>query len=158
MPQLQTNPTFATVMRIAFPDIPFTGNGLTYASLKATSATPLPSEADLIAAIPVVQAELARRRKIKQLYEQYEATLAQGFVSNATGVPHKYSTSTDFRVAVIGFIVAHKVLGVNQDFPLDTLDAGEILHTPQQVIQLFFDGLHFLTTEYTKFQQAVKAL
>lgn len=119
-----------------------------YEAWLAEGNTPLPVPSDMAPSL-----EQAKQDRINEINLACEETILSGFISSALGEPHGYDSQIEDQLNLIGAALA-AAAGQSVEFRCYhgavTGQKEWHLHTPQQMQQVYMDGLVYKVTQLKK--------
>lgn len=117
-----------------------------YQAWLAEGNIPIPSSLSDIVPLSTI-----KQARIDLINEACEIAITSGFVSSALGSPHTYDSAIEDQINLIAATLA-AMGGQSLEYKCFT-ETGEkqwCLHTPQQMLQVYSDGLVYKVTQMKK--------
>lgn len=123
---------YATILRVGFPTIKFSGTGKTYDTLIAKAGSVIPTKAVLDSAAASVAAELSIRREVKRLKKALANLDKSGYTVVTGAGTHRYKATTATLCALLSLHVKGFPTGIETFsgyVELTSADADTVLTT-----------------------------
>jgi hypothetical protein len=92
-----------------------------------------------------------KAQKISELDQTCNQTILSGFTSSALGDPHEYDFDYEAQQNLAGMLSLFNADATITDVTWKTKDAGPLVHTKEQFLQLYKDGFDFKNSNIGKY-------
>ena len=145
-----TIPTLVDALAHKWPNIKWTAAGDPNVYSNILSSDTLPTEAEIVA----VRVDLVKSHVIDELSAQCEASIENGFISDALGTPHYYDSQIVDQINLIGAYIMSSASGQPMPYAtrdLETMVKHYVPHSPEQMSKVLADGTAWKLQHLTKF-------